>query len=124
MREEVKSLLEKAAKSHKAAEKLLDLGYPSFAVSRGYYSMFYAAEALLLSKELAFSKHSAVISAFGQHFVKTGLLPAELHAYFREAFDKRTKGDYAVEEVEIEDAKRIIMHGDRFLREINSLISL
>lgn len=106
MREEINSLLEKATKSQEAARKLFDLGYPSFAVSRSYYAMFYAAQALLLTKELAFSKHSAVISAFGQHFVKKGLLPEELHAYFREAFDKRTKGDYALAEVGNDDAKK------------------
>lgn len=123
MREEVDSLLDKAAKSQEAAKKLFDLGYPSFAVSRSYYAMLYAAEALLLSKELAFSKHSAVISAFGQHFVKTGLLPAELHAHFREAFDKRTKGDYALEEVGADDVKTIIEHADIFLQNIISFIS-
>ena len=36
-----------------------------FAASRAYYAMFYAAEALLQSRGLAFSKHSAVHAAFG-----------------------------------------------------------
>jgi uncharacterized protein (UPF0332 family) len=122
LRKEIDSLLDKAARSQEAAKKLFDLGYPSFAVSRSYYAMLYAAEALLLSKELAFSKHSAVISAFGQHFVKTGLLPAELHATFREAFDKRTKGDYALEEVGAEDAKKIIEQTQTFLQEITKAV--
>jgi len=37
--------------------------------------MFYTVEALLLSQNLTFSKHSAVISAFGKNFVKTGIFP-------------------------------------------------
>ena len=36
--------------------------------------MFSYAEALLLTKGLSFSKHSAVIENFGKHFIKTGLL--------------------------------------------------
>jgi uncharacterized protein (UPF0332 family) len=32
--------------------------------------MFYIAEAILLDDELNYSKHSAVIAAFGKHFVK------------------------------------------------------
>src|ERR1017187_10687086 len=36
------------------------------AVSRAYYAMFHVAGALLLSKGMTFSKHSAAISAFGQ----------------------------------------------------------
>jgi uncharacterized protein (UPF0332 family) len=35
-----------------AAEKLFD-----FSVSRAYYTMFYVAEALLLGRDLSFSKH-------------------------------------------------------------------
>ena len=36
----------------------------------------------------------AVIAAFGQHFAKSGRLPAELHAHLREAQDQRNIGDY------------------------------
>ena len=65
-----------------------------FAASRAYYAMFYMAEALLLHNRLAFSKHSAVIAAFGKHFVKPGHLPAWLHDALRTAFDERNIGDY------------------------------
>lgn len=41
--------------------------------------MLYIAEAFLLEKGLTFSKHSAVISAFGKHFAKTGELPKDFH---------------------------------------------
>ena len=36
--------------------------------------MFYAALALLASKQLSASKHSGVISLFHREFVKTGLI--------------------------------------------------
>jgi uncharacterized protein (UPF0332 family) len=62
-----------------AAKLLHREGHPGFAASRAYYAMFYLAEAFLLGKGLAFSKHSAVHAAFGEHFVRTGIVPADLH---------------------------------------------
>ena len=94
MNEDVKLLIEKGKRSLAAARDLFDRGYYDFAASRAYYAMFYLAEALLLSRGMAFSKHSAVISAFGQHFVKPGHLPAHLHEALRTGFDERNVGDY------------------------------
>jgi uncharacterized protein (UPF0332 family) len=56
--------------------------------------MFYVAEALLLSKGLTFSKHSAVISAFGKEFAKTGLVPQQCHRYLVDAQEARNISDY------------------------------
>lgn len=64
--------MEKGRRSLEAGRSLYSRGDYDFAASRAYYAMFYLVEALLSSLGLSFSKHSAVISAFGQHFVKTG----------------------------------------------------
>ena len=56
--------------------------------------MFYVAEAILLSKGLAFSKHSGVHSAFGQQFVKSGVVPAKFHRYLLRGMEVRHSGDY------------------------------
>jgi len=63
-------------------------------VSRTYYAMFFAAEALLLSKGLSFSSHRGVLSAFGEHFDKTGVMPSEMGRELKRAFSKRQLGDY------------------------------
>jgi uncharacterized protein (UPF0332 family) len=73
MTEEVQKLLEKAEHAMKVAESLLDSDYPSDAASKIYYSMFYAAQALLKSEGIDVVKHSAVASAFGYYFAKTGV---------------------------------------------------
>jgi len=105
----VADLLEKADRSLAAADRLLADGFPDFAAGRAYYAMFYAAEALLLSRRLSFSKHSAVIAAFGQQFVKTGVLDPSLHQYLLSAFDLRNLGDYgAVRAVEDADARQAL----------------
>jgi uncharacterized protein (UPF0332 family) len=57
--------------------------------------MFYVAEALLLGEGLSFSKHTAVIAAFGRRFARTGVVPAEFHRYLIDGQDMRTIGDYS-----------------------------
>jgi uncharacterized protein (UPF0332 family) len=93
---EVKALLEKARRSQNAAAKLLKDGDVDFAASRAYYSLFYIAEALLLSRGLSFSSHSAVIANFGKEFAKTGTLNPKFHHYLMESQDRRNIGDYSV----------------------------
>lgn len=113
---EVRELLEKGVRSLQASSELLKKGYPDFAVSRAYYSMFYCAEALLLSKGHAYSKHSAVIAAFGKEFIKTKILPAELHLHLRNAFDLRAKGDYDTIPVEEKEAKEVLNNASNFIK--------
>lgn len=116
MQDEIEPILAKARESIDAAETLLQDHRPGFAVSRAYYAMFYIAEALLLKKGLAFSKHGAVIAAFGEHFAKPGVLDPLFHQHLIEAFDKRQIGDYAFdEEIAPEDARRHISRAREFL---------
>jgi uncharacterized protein (UPF0332 family) len=56
--------------------------------------MFYVAEAFLEGGGLSFSKHSAVISAFGREFARTNRIPSEFHRYLIEAQALRNTGDY------------------------------
>jgi uncharacterized protein (UPF0332 family) len=60
---EIKVLIDRADESHQAAKLLLDKGFSNFSAAQSYYTMFYLAEALLYSKGLEFSSHSAVIAA-------------------------------------------------------------
>ena len=100
-------LLKLANEGVAAARLLLQNDFPAFASSRAYYAMFAAAEAMLLSKELSFSKHSAVISAFGRHFAKTGIVPTRLHRAILIAQEDRQAGDYGGgRQVTHDDAER------------------
>ena len=58
--------------------------------------MFYAVEALMLDRNLSFSKHSAVIAAFGKKFVKTGIFDSSFHRSLLNAFDLRNESDYGI----------------------------
>ncbi|MBI4584695.1 MAG: HEPN domain-containing protein [Planctomycetes bacterium] len=88
------ALLKKAKDSLRGARVLADEGLFDFAVSRAYYTMLYAVESFLLQAGETYSKHSAVIAAFGQKFAKTGTIPANFHRYLIEAQEARNVGDY------------------------------
>jgi len=62
---QIQALINRAADSHQAAKFLLDKGFFNFSAAQSYYTIFYMTEALLHSKGLQFSSHSAVMAAFG-----------------------------------------------------------
>jgi len=116
MTEDQKDLLLAARDSLAASMLLVREGYPGFAASRAYYAMFYVAEAFLEGAEMSFSKHSAVIAAFGREFVQAGKVPREFHRFLLEAQELRHGGDYGPPDmVTSEQARGVIAHAKRFL---------
>ena len=65
------------------------------ALNRVYYAAFYAARALLATRDLDAGRHSGVIALFQQHFVKTGVVPADIAKALPYAFESRQTSDYA-----------------------------
>ena len=116
MTPEQEDLLGKAEDSIGAAKLMRENGYYDFAVSRAYYAMFYVAEAFLLGVGLAFSKHSAVHAAFGEHFVRTGIVPRALHRALIHGMEVRLTGDYdSSREVSTEEAAEQIANAEQFM---------
>ena len=116
MKEELRPLLAKAQESLEAAGLLLKEGYADFAASRGYYAMFYVAEALLLDRGLSFSSHTAVIAAIGKEFAKTDVLDPRFHRYLLDAQDFRNLGDYGVgRAITAEQTRQVLQWAAEFL---------
>jgi len=116
MNETQEQYLEKAKRSLIVARQNEQSGFPEFALSRAYYTMFYVASAFLEGEGLAFGKHSAVIGAFGKHFAKTERVPKKFHRYLIAAEKKRKDADYGIElELTSEDAKQTIMQAQEML---------
>jgi len=116
MKEASQKLLAKAGESIKASELLVQGKQAEFAASRAYYAMFYIAEALLYEKGLSFKKHSAVQSAFGEHFSKTGIFDAKFHKALVKAFENRLISDYDIDAViPARDANTMIEQAREFL---------
>ena len=121
--DEIKANLERAQQAVEAAQELADSGYTDFAASRAYYAAFYGATALLLSEELAFGKHSAVLSFIHKEFVRTGKLNQEHGKNLNWLFELRGVGDYGVTlHVSQQDAERAIQVATDFLRVVQSLL--
>ncbi len=124
MKETARKFLDKSEQSIAAAKHLLQDGYTEFAASRAYYAMFYAAEGILSEQGRRFRKHAGVHAAFGEHFAKTGLMDPKLHRWLLDAFDKRVKGDYGVDEVLVRgDAELLIGQAEEFLAAAHSFLS-
>jgi uncharacterized protein (UPF0332 family) len=117
------ALIEKAERYIHPAEVLSSEQDFDSAASRLYYAMFYVAQALLEDLGYNFSSHRAVISAYGQHFAKSGELDPSFHKALLDAFSQRQLGDYTVDsglgEADINalliDAKRFLEAGREWL---------
>jgi uncharacterized protein (UPF0332 family) len=123
MKDSSKQLLEKASRAIEAANTLLDNRSSEFSTGRAYYAMFYTAEALLNEKGLRFRKHGGVHSAFGEHFIKTGIFDAKFHRWLLDAFDRRIESDYGIEVLVIDrDARELIEQAKEFLQAARSFL--
>ena len=79
--------------------------------------MFALAQAYLLGQDLSFSRHSAVIAAFGQNFAKTGIVPADYHRHLIAAQQDRQSADYGSDvPVSRTEAALHVEHARDFLR--------
>jgi uncharacterized protein (UPF0332 family) len=120
---EITANLERAEQSIRAARELVAGGFYDFAASRAYYAAFYAATAALLGEGLDLNKHSGVIAAIHQRFIKTGKLSKEQGRELNWLFELRNVGDYGVTVHVLQpDATRAIQAADSFLQAIKSLI--
>lgn len=87
--------------------------------------MFYAANALLSIRKLSRGKHSGVIAAFRQHFVKSGAIEAEYSRIYGQLVDDRNSADYDLEvdigseqaATDVRDARQFVERTERYLHQ-------
>jgi uncharacterized protein (UPF0332 family) len=126
VRHEARALLDKAARACASARLLLQDGDIDGACNRAYYGMFDAARAALqhragLSSEIA-KTHSGLITAFGLHLVKPGLVSPELGKALNRALEIRLIADYRGESVESGDAETLIGLSVTFIQAMQALV--
>ena len=123
MTEEIGMLINKAEHALEVAEELIENGYSSDAASKVYYSMFYAAQALLKSEDINVIKHSAVESAFGYYFVKPGRIDPKFHRMLIDARKVREIADYDIYEEILEPVASLkVEEGKMFLAYIKDFL--
>lgn len=124
----IEGYVQKAGKKLKVAEKLFKSGDYEDAVSRAYYAVFHAAQALLLTEGEKAESHKGVVTLFGLFFVKTGKFTRNTGKYLAKLKDDRESGDYEVfsyidretAETAISEAQKFIKEGKAYLRKIRS----
>ena len=121
---EIEHFLKLADESYDVAKALIDMGHPRFSAAQTYYTIFYLAQAMLMTKGLTFSKHSAVVAAYGKEFAKTGLLDPKFHRYIIQAQKLRLIGNYGEdgEEVTEEQARESLQWAGEFMEVVKGYL--
>jgi len=94
-------------------------GSPISIVNRAYYSVFYAALALLVTADVEPNKHSGVLAKFDELFIRQGIFPKEMSRIIHHAFDMRQAGDYQKSKVITEEqAVDVLTSAEEFVKTI------
>ena len=115
--------LQQARDCLQTAEVVIAAGLFKDAANRSYYCIFHAMRALLALDEFDSKKHSGIIAAFRQRYIKTKIFPANYSDIVGDAFDIRIDSDYedfyliSKDEVaaQIENAKTFLAAVEEYL---------
>ena len=66
--------MEKANHLMHQADMMCELQQWDIAANRYYYVCFHAVQALFIHNKLVSRRHSGMLTQFGQHFIKTGII--------------------------------------------------
>jgi uncharacterized protein (UPF0332 family) len=100
------------------ARENLNNDHNNSACNRAYYGIFYAASALLYSKGKTYGKHSAVLAAFRQYFIKTGEFDKKFSDDYEFIMDSRHTADYDLfDTVDREDTVIVLAKAQEFIEE-------
>jgi uncharacterized protein (UPF0332 family) len=117
------ALMKEAWERLEAAEYLFKGGYYKDSVSRSYYSMFFAARALLSLNNVYPKTHKGVISSFGLEYVKDGFIE-EMHGRaIRDAKDIREEADYGIGlPMKKDEAHKVLDDAKKFVETVEEAI--
>ena len=87
--------IEKAHAAFSEAEAVANIGLHSLAVNRLYYSLYYAASALLLSEGITSHTHKGLLTQLSLYYVKAGRITEEEGRTVRQLFNMRNEDDYS-----------------------------
>jgi uncharacterized protein (UPF0332 family) len=121
--EQLKAIIKKAKRSVKAAKRLIEDEDYDFASSRLYYAVFYAMEAVLLTRNITSSKHTGVISQFNQFYIKEGIFPKNFSKIISRLFRERQEGDYGFYvDISEEEILKDVKSAELFLKKVNEYL--
>jgi uncharacterized protein (UPF0332 family) len=106
----------------KAAEALLEAGFPAQAVSHAYLAGFHAASAALAVLGEVPATSSGVISAFGRHVVGENGIDHETARVLRRLYEDRNDIENGLVEAPLEEARGAVADASRFVEATASWI--
>ena len=117
----------KAGRALASARLLLENGDIEGSCNRAYYAMFDAAHAALLRHQPGINPaetrtHNGLITAFGKHLIKTGLMTPELGRVLNQVEQIRLLADYTGEEIEPDKAAWAVEQATVFVETIQNSI--
>jgi uncharacterized protein (UPF0332 family) len=122
---EINQLLNLAIEDLETAKILVDLNRHRPSISRAYYSMYYASQALLLSIGVETSTHKGVIKLLNSHFTNTGKISKDIAKLLKLTYDLRQSGDYNTDFIADSDtAKTAITNAQKFIDEVQRIMNL
>lgn len=118
-------LFHRAEEAFSVASDLFDLGHYRDAMSKVYYSMFYATEAVLLTEGQKSSSHRGVIHLFIENFVKTGKFKHDYSKLLTSSFQNRMAADYEIDfEMSKEEISVYLQKGREYLDAVKDFLGL
>lgn len=115
----------KARRTLSEAEKMIEFNFTASALNRLYYSCFYAATALLFSKDIFTKTHSGVKQMLGLHFISTGLISFPLGKFYGDIFINRLGSDYDdFAEADPELVKEFAIIAEQFVSAAQTILEL
>jgi uncharacterized protein (UPF0332 family) len=115
--------MERAVETLQEARLMFENGPLHGAANRICYACFYAAVALLLTRNLSSPKHSGVMALLNRHFIKEGVVPVDLGKFYSHVFDHRLESDYGeIAELDKDDIRTDLEKAGEFIAHLKSLL--
>ena len=122
-KELIAGYIQKAEKKLDVSRRLFESGDFEDSVSRAYYAVFHATQALLLTEGQKADTHKGLVTLFGLLFVKTGKMSRNAGKFLSNLKDDRESGDYEVFTYIDKDTGRIaVEEAEGFLKETKDFL--
>ena len=115
-------LFSKAQTYLRSAAVLYELEDFDSCVSRAYFAMFYAAQALLMHENGSLPSQQGIRTAFKNTFVDTGQMPPHASNVLNQAYDLQEMADYGHHfAVDQDQAERVLQEAEAFVNSLDRL---
>ena len=116
--------IEKADRFLNQAGMMKDMEQWDMSANRYYYACFHAVQALFIHNGLSSRRHKGMLTQFGLHFVKTGIIEDRYGAFLTRMEQLREKGDYnCLFEVTKDELLTIVESAKELVEKIKQLIA-